>query len=99
MDKIIGVSELRKSIASIVKEVHEKDSRYIIMQHSRAKAVLLSPNEMETLEAGAERIFHEDVKNQWIDMGLAIVAMHPRHIFIGLTKRPARMAEYDTGSG
>ncbi len=63
MDKIIGVSELRKSIASIVKEVHEKGSRYIIMQHSRAKAVLLSPEEMETLEAGAGRIFHEDVKN------------------------------------
>ncbi len=64
MDKIIGVSELRKSMASIVKEVHEKGSRYIIMQHSRAKAVLLSPEEMETLEAGAERIFHEDVKSE-----------------------------------
>lgn len=64
MDKIIGVSELRKSMASIVKEVHEKGSRYIIMQHSRAKAVLLSPEEMETLEAGAERILHEDVKSE-----------------------------------
>ncbi len=64
MDKIIGVSELRKSMASIVKEVHEKGSRYIIMQHSRAKAVLLSPDEMETLEAGAGRIFLEDVKSE-----------------------------------
>lgn len=64
MDNIIGVSELRKSIASIVKEVHEKGSRYIIMQHSRAKAVLLNLDEVETLEAGAERIFHEDVKSE-----------------------------------
>ncbi len=64
MDKIIGVSELRKSIASIVKEVHEKGSRYIIMQNSRAKAVLLSTEEVETLEAGAERVIHEDVKSE-----------------------------------
>ncbi len=64
MDKIIGVSELRKSIASIIKEVHEKGSRYIIMQHSRAKAVLLSPDEMDTLEAKPERILHEDVKSE-----------------------------------
>ncbi len=63
MDKIIGVSELRKSIASIVKEVHEKGSRYIVMQNSRVKAVLLSTEEVETLEAGTERIFHKDIKN------------------------------------
>ncbi len=55
MDKTIGISELRKSFASILKEVHEKGSRYIVMQHSRAKAVLLSPNEMETLEGKTER--------------------------------------------
>ncbi len=63
MDKTIGISELRKSIAPIIKEVHEKGSLYIIMQHSRAKAVLLSPDEMETLEAEAKRILHEDVKS------------------------------------
>jgi len=55
MDKTIGISEFRKSIASIIEEVHERGSRYIIMQHSRAKAVLLSPNEMETLEVKTER--------------------------------------------
>ena len=62
MDKTIGVSELRKSIASIIKEIHEKGSRYIIMQHSRAKAVLVSPDEMETLEVKTGRIIFEDVK-------------------------------------
>lgn len=50
MDKTIGISELRKSLASIIKDVHEKGSRYIILQHSQAKAVLLSPDEMERLE-------------------------------------------------
>jgi PHD/YefM family antitoxin component YafN of YafNO toxin-antitoxin module len=63
MDKTIGISELRKSIASIIKDVHEKGSRYIILQHSQAKAVLLSPDEMETLEVKTERVPREDVKS------------------------------------
>ncbi len=62
MDKTIGISELRKSIASIIVEVNEKGSRYIIMQHSRAKAVLVSPDEMETLEVKTGRIIFDDVK-------------------------------------
>ncbi len=55
MDKTIGISELRKSLASTIKDVHERGSRYIILQHSQAKAVLLSPAEMETLEVKTER--------------------------------------------
>ena len=55
MDKTIGISELRKSIASIITDVHEKGSRYIVIQHSRAKAVLLSPEELEALEIKTER--------------------------------------------
>jgi len=63
MDKTIGISELRKSMASIIKDVHEKGSRYIILQHSQAKAVLLSPDEMETLEVKTERVLNENVKS------------------------------------
>ena len=63
MDKTIGISELRRSIASIIKEVHEKRSRYIILQHSQAKAVLLSPDEMEALEVKTEKILHGEVKS------------------------------------
>ncbi|MCJ7582459.1 MAG: type II toxin-antitoxin system Phd/YefM family antitoxin [Candidatus Aminicenantes bacterium] len=55
MDKTIGISELRKSLASIIKDVHEKGSRYIILQHSQAKAVLLNPDEMEILEGKTKR--------------------------------------------
>ena len=62
MDKTIGISELRKSLASIIKDVHEKGSRYIILQHSQAKAVLLSPEEMENLEDKTTRIPIKDVK-------------------------------------
>ena len=62
MDKTIGVSELRKSIAAKIKEVHEKRSRYIVMQHSKAKAVLLSPEEIETLEIMADRDILQDIR-------------------------------------
>ncbi len=63
MDKTIGISELRKSLSSIIKDVHEKGSRYIILQHSQAKAVLLSPDEMETLEDKIKRAPVKDVKS------------------------------------
>lgn len=62
MDKTIGISELRNSFASKIKEVHEKGSRYIIMQRSKAKAVLLSPEELETLEIMADNEILKDIK-------------------------------------
>ena len=63
MDKTIGVSELRKTIASRINEVYEKGSRYIVIQRSKAKAVLLSPEEVETLEIMADKEILEDIKS------------------------------------
>jgi prevent-host-death family protein len=54
MDKIVGISKLRSSLASIIKDVAE-GSHYIVIQRSRAKAVILSPEEVETLEILADR--------------------------------------------
>lgn len=50
MVKTVGISDLRKDISTKVKEVHEQHSRYIIVQRSRPKAVLLSLEELEALE-------------------------------------------------
>jgi|GEM_PF-954667 len=61
MDKIIGISELRNSIASIIKQVY-RGTHYIIMQRSKPKAVLLSPEEVETLEIMADRKLLEEIK-------------------------------------
>ena len=55
MEKTIGISELRKSISEKVKEVHEHRIRYIIMQRSQAVAVLVSPEEIESLETMADK--------------------------------------------
>ncbi|UCE41148.1 MAG: type II toxin-antitoxin system Phd/YefM family antitoxin [Candidatus Aminicenantes bacterium] len=62
MDKTIGISELRKDIASRVKEIHEDRSRYIIIQRSKPKAVLMSPEEVETLEIMADKEILNEIK-------------------------------------
>ena len=62
MDKTIGISELRKDISSKVKEVHENRSRYIIIQRSKPKAVLMSPEEVETLEIMADKEILNEIK-------------------------------------
>jgi prevent-host-death family protein len=62
MDKTIGISELRKAISSKVKEVHENRSRYIIIQRSKPKAVLMSPEEVETLEIMADKEALNEIK-------------------------------------
>jgi protein gp37 len=39
-------------------------------------------------------IFHESVKQEWIDKVMIIAALRPQHLFIFLTKRSERMAQY-----
>jgi prevent-host-death family protein len=60
MDKVVGISKLRSSLSSIIKDV-AKGSHYIVVQRSRAKAVILSPEEVETLEVLADRELLEEV--------------------------------------
>ena len=60
MDKVIGIAKLRNSLASIIKDV-TRGSHYIIVQRSKAKAVLLSPEEVETLEVLADRKLLEEI--------------------------------------
>jgi prevent-host-death family protein len=50
VDKTIGISELRKSLAEKVKDVHKNHTRYVIVQRSQARAVLMSPEELELLD-------------------------------------------------
>jgi protein gp37 len=39
-------------------------------------------------------LFHESVPFEWIDKVVRMVAFHPQHSFLLLTKRPERMLEY-----
>lgn len=62
MGKTIGIAELRGSIASVIKEVHEDGAQYLILQRSKAKAVLLSTEKLETLEVMADKELLEDIR-------------------------------------
>lgn len=44
-------------------------------------------------------LFHEDVPDAFIDRVFMVMACSPQHIFMVLTKRPARMAAYVQGLG
>ncbi len=66
MDKTIGISEFRQTIADRIKDVHEHRCRYIIVQRSTARAVLISPDELELLEGKANKknqITHKQAKS------------------------------------
>lgn len=39
-------------------------------------------------------LFHENVKDEWIDKAFAVMALCPQHTFQILTKRPERMRDY-----
>ena len=62
MDKTIGIAELRGSIASVIREIHEDGAQYVVLQRSKAKAVLLSPEKLETLEVMADKEILEDIR-------------------------------------
>jgi len=39
-------------------------------------------------------LFHEAIPDEWIDSVFSVMARAPRHVFLVLTKRPARMRHY-----
>ena len=41
-------------------------------------------------------LFHEAIPDEWIDSVFSVMARAPRHVFLVLTKRPARMLAYRT---
>ena len=54
MDKVVGVVETRNHLRELLDEVG-RGRRIIIAQRSRARAVLLSPEDAETMEVMADK--------------------------------------------
>ena len=67
MDKIVGVSETRSHLPSILKDV-AGGMRYVITQRSHAKAVLISTEDLESLEVAADRELLEDLRAAQADI-------------------------------
>jgi prevent-host-death family protein len=60
MDKVIGIAATREKLPQIIKEI-SLGERYIITQRSKAKAVIVSLEEMETLEILADKVLLKDI--------------------------------------
>ena len=67
MDKIIGVSETRSQLPFILKNI-AGGMRYIITQRSHVRAVLISPEDIESLEVAADRDLLDDLRAAQTDI-------------------------------
>lgn len=61
MDKVIGVAEARSKFPALLRDV-AAGKRYIVTQRSKARAVLMSPEEVETLEILADKNLMRDIR-------------------------------------
>lgn len=61
MDKVVGVLAVRNNLKKIVEDA-SRGSRYIITSRSHPKAVLVSVEELETLEVMADRALLDEIK-------------------------------------
>ncbi|MFH1868672.1 MAG: type II toxin-antitoxin system Phd/YefM family antitoxin [Candidatus Omnitrophota bacterium] len=55
MDHIIPISEARARLPELVKKISGIGKHFIITRNGRAEAVIMSPEELETLEIKADR--------------------------------------------
>ncbi|MEW6103953.1 MAG: type II toxin-antitoxin system Phd/YefM family antitoxin [bacterium] len=55
MEKIAPISEVRNHLPSIVNEILFTNQRYIVTKQGKPAIVMISPEELETLEILADR--------------------------------------------
>jgi len=55
MDYVVPVSEARAKLSGLIKKIAHIGKHLIITRNGRAEAVLLSPEELETLEIKADQ--------------------------------------------
>ena len=55
MDYIMPVSEVRERLSELIKKISHMGKHLVITKNGRAEAVMLSPEELETLEIKADQ--------------------------------------------
>jgi len=55
MDFIVPISEARSKLPGLIKKISSAGKRLIITKNGRASAVMISPEELETLEIMADK--------------------------------------------
>ena len=61
MDYIVPISEARGKLSQLIKKISQEDKHLIITRNGRAEAVMISPEELETLEIKADRKLLESI--------------------------------------
>ena len=69
MDYIVPVSEARAKLPALLKKIHSFGKHLVLTKNGRAQAVVISPEELETLEIKASSVLmrsliraQEDIK-------------------------------------
>lgn len=68
MDHIIPISEARKNLTKIVNKISSIRKPLIITRNGRAKAVIISPEELETLEIKADQNLLQSIQRAQEDI-------------------------------
>lgn len=55
MDYVMPVSEVRGNLSELIKKISHAGKHLVITKNGRAEAVMLSPEELETLEIKADQ--------------------------------------------
>ncbi|MEF9427012.1 MAG: type II toxin-antitoxin system Phd/YefM family antitoxin [Candidatus Mariimomonas ferrooxydans] len=55
MDYIVPISEVRSKLPELIKKISQMGKHLIITKNGKAEAVMLSPEELETLEIKADQ--------------------------------------------
>ena len=62
MDYIVPISEARGKLPELIKKIAHFGKHLIITRNGRAEAVMLSPEELETLEIMADKNMLDSIK-------------------------------------
>lgn len=76
MDYIIPISEARARLPELVKKISQMGKHLIITRNGRAEAIMISPEELETLEIKADRKLLQSIMRAEEDIKAGRVYSH-----------------------
>ena len=68
MDFIVPISEARGKLPELIKKIAQTGKHLVITKNGRAEAVVLTPEELETLEVKADRRIMQSVQRGLEDL-------------------------------
>jgi len=76
MDYIVPISEVRGKLPELIKKIGRAKKHLIITKNGRAQAVMITPEELETLEIKADRKLMQSLVRAQEDIKVGRVYSH-----------------------